>query len=355
LWAVRLADRAAFGERAAPYEALAELSRRLGESPDPATLLPTVADAAAHAVGATRAVAVLHVDTGPDEAASAPVEAGDCRSEAAIEVPVTDRDERLGTIAVQMPAGRNLRGHDTQLLLDLANQSAIAFRNARLTAELAAQVERLRLQTDELVASRQRLFTAGDAARRRLERAISRDVVAHLEPLPAALDRLAQDGRVTDLEHLAALVAGADAALGALREITRGVFPAQLVRGGLGAALASYLGRSGSRGSLTLDPSADRRFDPRAEAAAYFCVVEAAQNLQPPVEVDVSARDGRLVLRVVGRPDGVVSMSQIRDRVEAAGGTVAQEVRGNRTVIDVRLPAAAPMDSAQIPVTAASS
>jgi signal transduction histidine kinase len=298
---------------------------------------------------------VLHVDTGTDPAASCPDEAGDCRPDASIEVPVIDRDERLGTIAVQMPAGRNLRGHDTQLLLDLANQSAIAFRNARLTAELAGQVDELRLRTDELVASRQRLITAGDAERRRLERAISRDVVAHLEPLPAALDRLAQDRSLADAEHLATLVAGADAALEALREITRGVFPAQLVRGGLGAALASYLGRSGSRGHLAIDTSAVGRFDPRAEAAAYFCVVEAAQNLQPPVEVAVAAADGRLVLRVAGRPDGEVGMSQIRDRVEAAGGTVTQETRGDRTVIDVRLPATTPIGSAQVPVTAASS
>jgi signal transduction histidine kinase len=240
-------------------------------------------------------------------------------------------------------------------LFDLANQSAIAFRNARLTAELAGQVDELRLRTGELVASRQRLITAGDAERRRLERAISRDVVAHLEPLPTALDRLAQDGHGANLEHLARLVAGADAALEALREITRGVFPAQLVRGGLGAALASYLGRSGSRGHLAVDSSADGRFDPRAEAAAYFCVVEAAQNLQPPVEVAVAARDGQLVLRVAGRPDDVVGMSQIRDRVEAAGGTVTQEALGDQTVIDVRLPATAPLGSAQIPVTAASS
>src|SRR3954452_5222692 len=48
---VRIADRLAFGASAEPYDALAEFSRRLGESPDPSDLLPAVAEAAADAVG----------------------------------------------------------------------------------------------------------------------------------------------------------------------------------------------------------------------------------------------------------------------------------------------------------------
>jgi hypothetical protein len=348
LWAGRLADRAAYGRRAAPYIALAELSRRLGESPDPAALLPTVAEAAAHAVGASRARAVLHVDTGPNRSAAWP--AADPAagltpapgSTSSVEVPITAQGERLGTIAVEMPAGRALRGGDTALLLDLANQSAIAFRNARLSAELAGRVEQLRLGTVELVESRRRLITAGDAERRRLEGAIARDVVPHLEPLPGALARLACDWQQDDAVRLEPLVAASAAALEALREITRGVFPAQLVRAGLGAALASYLGRAGSLGHVAVDPTAvARRFDPRVEAAAYFCVAEAVQSLQSPIEVDVAAPDAQLVLQVRGRPNGALAMTQIRDRIEAAGGTVRHEMRDDRTLIDVRLPATA--------------
>lgn len=354
LWAVKLADRAAYGRRAAPYEALAELSRRLGESPDPATLLPAVADAAAHAVGATRATAVLHVDIGPDRSATWPADVGpEAGQTSLVGVPVIDRDEQLGTIAVATPAGRGLREGDTRLLKDLANQSALAFRNARLSAELAGRVEQLRLGTLELLESRRRLITAEDAERRRLERAIARDVVPHLEALPGALDRLARDWHKDDAVLLEPLVAGSGAALEALREITRGVFPAQLVRGGLCPALASYLGRAESTGHLTVDPgAADRRFDARVEAAAYFCVAESAQFLQPPIEVDVTAPDGQLVLQVRGGQRGVLPMSQIRDRVEAAGGTVFHEVCGDQTLINVQLPATA---VTAIPVSAASS
>jgi signal transduction histidine kinase len=342
LWAVRLADRVAYGKRAAPYEALAELSRRLGESPDPAALLPTVAEAAAHAIGASRATAVLLIDSGPDRSATFPATAdSEPIQSSMVEVPVIDSDEQLGTIAVEMPAGHALRGHDTTLLLDLANSSAIAFRNARLAAELAGRVEQLRARTLDLQESRRRLITAGDAERSRLERAIARDVVPHLEPLPGELARLARDWRTEEGVPLQPLVAASAAALEALREITRGVFPAQLVRGGLGPALASYLGQAETEGHLELDPTAaDRRFDPRVEAAAYFSVAETARNLASPIEVEVAANDRELVLQVRGRPSRAIAMSQIRDRVEAAGGTVAQEMRGDQSVLAVRLPAA---------------
>src|SRR4029453_946334 len=66
---VTIADRLAFGAAAAPYEALADYSRRLGDSPHPSAVLSTVADAAANAVNASRASVVLHVYAGPDRQA----------------------------------------------------------------------------------------------------------------------------------------------------------------------------------------------------------------------------------------------------------------------------------------------
>ena len=76
---VRIADRLAFGAAAAPYEALAEFSRRLGESPDPAALLPAVADAAGRAVNAHRVTVTLHVDAEPDETATLATSGAGCR------------------------------------------------------------------------------------------------------------------------------------------------------------------------------------------------------------------------------------------------------------------------------------
>ena len=86
-----------------------------------------------------------------------------------------------------MPRGHALRPLEKRLLADLAEQAALAFRSARLAAELSGEVEQLARRTDDLAASRRRLISAGDAERSRLERAIDRQVAPHLAPLPRQL------------------------------------------------------------------------------------------------------------------------------------------------------------------------
>ena len=246
---VRLADRLAFGAAAAPYEALADFSRRLGDRPDPAALLPAVAEAAAHAVNARRAVVSVHVEAGPDRVAAWPPSGADDAAASRVAMPVVDHGEQLGSITVEMAAGHPLRPRDQRLLADLADQAAMAFRNAQLTAELSAQVEQLSLHTHELDQSRARLISAGDAERSRVERAIARQVIPHLAPLPDRLRQLSQsdpDGPTAlDTAQLAPLLTSMNTAMQSLREITRGVFPAQLARSGLPTALGSLLARPG--------------------------------------------------------------------------------------------------------------
>ncbi|MEN3266240.1 hypothetical protein [Pseudonocardia sp.] len=341
---VRVADRLAFGAAAAPYEALADFSRRLGDSPDPSALLPAVADAAAHAVNASRAIVLLHVEAGPDRMAVWPPLGADDPAASGVEMPVIDRGERLGSITVAMPAGHPLRPREQRLLADLADQAGMAFRNARLTAELSGQVEQLGHRTRDLAESRRRLISAGDAERSRLERAIARQVVLHLAPLPDRLRQLSHlDHHATtalDAALLGPLVESLNTALEALREITRGVFPAQLARSGLPTALGSLLARAGSTGRLVVEDSAvGRRFDPWVEAAAYFCVAEATRDFGDPVVVVLTARGDQLQLVVSGSDRGGLPLGHIRDRVEAAGGSVSMTAEDGHTVVEVRLPA----------------
>jgi signal transduction histidine kinase len=340
---VGLADRLAFGAAAAPYEALADFSRRLGDRPDPSDLLPAIADAAAQAVGASRAVVVLQVEAGPDRTAVWPPLGAVGPAAGGIATPVVDRGEQLGSITVEMPSGHPLRASEYRLMADLAGQAGIAFRNARLAAELSGQVEQLDRRTHELAESRRRLISAGDAERSRLERAIARQVVVHLTPLPNRLRHLsdldhhvlvAQDGAL-----FGPLVETLNAALEELREITRGVFPAQLARSGLPRALASLLGRPGSTGRLVVESSAvGRRFDPRVEAAAYFCVAEAVHNLGGRVVVVLDASGDELRVVVSGSDRGGLPLSHMRDRVEAAGGSVSTTLEHGYAVIEVRAP-----------------
>jgi signal transduction histidine kinase len=338
----RIADRLAFGTAAAPYEALASFSRRLGESPDPADLLPSVAESAGRAVNAHRVVVRLHVATGSDEVATWSSDDQEVAGEATFAVPVVDGGERLGEIQVAVPPGHALRPLERRLLADLAEQAAMAFRSAGLAAELSGEVQQLARRTSDLAESRQRLITAGDAERSRLERSIGRQVAPHLASLPGQLRQLSvmHDGRTTvhDEAQLAGLLVSVNSALEALREITRGVFPAQLVRSGLPPALASLVARGGRAGRLRVEESAlARRFSPRLEAAVYFCAAEATRDLDDPLLV-LDVDDGRLRLIVTGIDRGGMAHDDIRDRVESAGGTVTITSIHGETVVEAQLP-----------------
>ena len=345
---VRLADRVAYGARAAPYEALFDLAQRLGASPDPATLLPTVAEASASAVGARSATVRLQVPGAADLVAEWPNGTAGLTGEVTA-VEVRERGELLGSIAVLLPPGRRLRDPERRLLGDLADQSALAFRNSRLTAELAARVDDVDGRTAELTASRRRLFEARDAERERLETAIRRDVVPHLASMPDRLQAMAAAlaaspasgaGTARDLVQL---VESTGAALDELRTLTRGVFPAQLARAGLAPALATHLGRVGEA-TLTVHPSAaGRRFAPGVEAAVYFCAVEAVGRLTRPSEVTLEASESRLVLVVSGPQAGAAvtgALQPLRDRVESVGGTVQATALYGLRVLEVTAPLA---------------
>jgi GAF domain-containing protein len=88
---------------------------------------------------------------------------------------------------VDVPRGRPLRASDHRLLNALADQAAVAFRNAAMEAQLAEHVADLDRAAKKLAESRSRIIAADDAVRQRLEAAIARDVMPRLVELPAQL------------------------------------------------------------------------------------------------------------------------------------------------------------------------
>jgi hypothetical protein len=82
-----------------------------------------------------------------------------------------------------------------------------------------------------------------------------------------------------------------------------------------------------------------RRFDLRVEAAAYFCVAEAMHDLGGPVVVVLDAPGDQLRLVVSGSDRGGLPLGHMRDRVEAAGGSVSITGEHGHAVIEVRAPA----------------
>jgi signal transduction histidine kinase len=146
-------------------------------------------------------------------------------------------------------------------------------------------------------------------------------VLPILQALPAEIGHAREavsEGREAGLDRL---VEETNRALESLRDLTRGVFPAQLARSGLELALRSLLTRAGTATVLTVDETGGRRYSPRVETAIYFCCAEALRTGAGPVSVDLSAVDGDLVLRIVGAHDRL-DLQGVRDRVEAVGGAL---------------------------------
>jgi signal transduction histidine kinase len=185
-----------------------------------------------------------------------------------------------------------------------------------------------------LTASRARIVAAGDEARRRIERDLHDGTQQQLVSVILEL-RAAQTmqppgtGQVT--AQLARIERDLAGALEELREISRGIHPAILTRGGLERALRALARRSAV--PVKLDLRADPRSPEPVEVAAYYTVSEALTNAAKHahasvVHVELDARNASLQLAI--RDDGIggadpsrgSGLVGLRDRVEALGGTL---------------------------------
>jgi signal transduction histidine kinase len=134
-----------------------------------------------------------------------------------------------------------------------------------------------------------------------------------------------------------------------LREISRGIHPAILSKGGLGAALKSLARRSGV--PVRLRFSVDRRLPERVEVAVYYLASEALTNVvkhagATMVEVELEAADAVVRLTIgddgIGgaRPERGSGLIGLRDRIEALGGRIeiaSPDGGGTRLVAEIPL------------------
>src|SRR5207245_1347773 len=129
--------------------------------------------------------------------------------------------------------------------------------------------------------SRRRLVSAQDQERRRLERNLHDGAQQHLVALKVKLG-LAEILAAKDPERaratLAELKTDADEALETLRDLARGIYPPLLADKGLVAALEAQARKA----TLPVEVIAEGigRYPREIEAAVYFCVLEALQNVQ---------------------------------------------------------------------------
>ena len=338
--------RVILGVRSTPAEVLANLSDRLARADSTDEVLAEVADLLVAGTGGV--AAQIRVPLGPNgwevvAGASAPPADAVVRA-----AEVVNEGERLGEVRVFAEREDHLAAGDDRLLRQVADTLGPVLRNAALTRELTGSIAELR-------ASRERLVMAEDAARRAVERDIHDGAQQQLLALRLKLGlamTLAEDaddrtagGRVRDLVTQAAN--DTDAAIRALRQLARGLYPPILQQQGLGAALRACLRDVPLETSVTDDGVG--RHAPGIETAVYLCCVEAIQNATKHsgasrVSVTLRMKDEVVSFAVTddgcgfdvdaARRAGGTGLSSMADRVEAIGGrlTLRSQPRGGTEV-----------------------
>ena len=225
----------------------------------------------------------------------------------------------------------------------------------RRRKEAEASKDELHVLTDQLAASRARIVAAADDARRRLERdlhdgAQQRLLALGLE-LRAAETSLRSESPAA-AQQISDVVAGFVAVSDELREISRGIHPAILSKGGLRPALRAL----GRRSAVPVDVDVEfaGRLPESVEVAAYYVVAEALTNVAryaqaSVVTVGADTHGTDLVLSI--RDDGVGGADPARgsglvgltDRIEALGGRIeVSSPPGIGTSITATIPFEAP-------------
>jgi signal transduction histidine kinase len=345
------ANRLVYGRRATPYEVLSTFSDHLGDSYSTEDVLPRMARMIGQATGAERSRVWVRVGAELRPAAVWPDggSTGRALRSAGDELPsfpdgerafpVRHQGELLGALSVETSRREPLNATQEKLVEDLAGQAGLILRNVRLIEELRA--------------SRQRLVTAQDQERRRLERNIHDGAQQQLVALAVKL-RLARTLAAKDVARAQSLLDDLQGetkeTLENLRDLARGIYPPLLADQGLAAALQAQARKVPF--PVEVQPNGVARYSADAEATAYFCVLEALQNAVKYADpsravVRLAEEDGRLVFSVsddgggfdVGTVAKGAGLQNMADRLDAIGGSIEIESSpGRGTTVTGRIP-----------------
>jgi signal transduction histidine kinase len=186
----------------------------------------------------------------------------------------------------------------------------------------------------DLRAAQRRAEAAGDAERQRIERNLHDGAQQRLMAIRLELTLLRETLEADPIAaraELQRLQCELDDALAELRELAHGLYPQLLSTDGLSAAITAAAQRAGFPVSVEIGEF--RRLPSVIESAAYFCCVEALQNVAKhagagaQATVSLSAQAGTLCFRVSDDGAGfdpAVSSGQglinLVDRVRALAG-----------------------------------
>ena len=220
--------------------------------------------------------------------------------------------------------------HDPAVLDDpglreaVSSAAQLAAENARLQAEVRAQVAELR-------ASQLRILEAGDEERRRLERRLHEGAEQRLERLAEQLRRTRLSARTDPArERIVRSQAQLARTLEELRQLAHGLHPGVLAEAGLAGALASLAEQAPVPAEVAAPAT---KLPAEVEAVAYFLCAEALANIAKHASasrVSVSVTTGSGWVWIEIEDDGLggadpargTGLRGLADRVEALGGTL---------------------------------
>ncbi|MBI5103449.1 MAG: sensor histidine kinase [Solirubrobacterales bacterium] len=253
-----------------------------------------------------------------------------------------DRDGRLAGVVFDVRADV-----DDELVASVLALGEAALREARLKADLETSL----IDLDD---SRQRIATAADVERRRIERDLhdgaQQRLIALRMRLALAEDLLRDDpdGALEAIQHLGDDV---DATIDEIRALAHGIYPALLADRGLADALRGVARRLPMR--VDVRATGLTRHSPQLESAVYFSCVEALQNVVKHAgdvtrtRVTFDQGRARLAFDVADDGDGFdagtagagAGMRNMRDRVESLGGTLSiRSAPGRGTTVSGLVP-----------------
>ncbi|HMQ29209.1 MAG TPA: histidine kinase [Chloroflexaceae bacterium] len=337
-------DRLLFGERDDPYAVLTQLSRRLQVIAAPDETLTTIVTTVAAALKLPAVVIELTERDWVIGRAAAGGPPGD-----GLTLPLRYQGELVGRLSVAPRApGEAFTEPELKLLADIAGQIGPVASATRLTLALQRSREQLVLAREE---ERRRI-------RRDLHDGLGPTLASQTLKLDALHDQLSaeQPAAAAQIERLRDQT---EQMVGEIRRLVYELRPPALDELGLCGALQSHLAQmQGGRGRLQIALATEpERFPPlpaAIEVAAYRIVLEAVTNVlrhagatRCRVQLSVSASDGAPCLQICVSDDGVglpapphagVGLASMRERAEELGGVCTIETGGGGSRVVARLP-----------------